>query len=58
VAEFRVCYFNGGSEVIQAADYLERDGFHEFYVWMGDKPMLTTRIESQGIAEVEAIATN
>ena len=55
--EFRVRYCDGGSEVVQAADYLERDGFHEFYVWMGDKPMLTTRIDSEGIAEVETIAT-
>jgi hypothetical protein len=58
VASFRVRYTDGGSEVIQAAAWAERGGFHEFYVWMGDKPIVTTRLASEPIGDVEILDAN
>jgi hypothetical protein len=55
VASFRVRYHDGGSEVVQAAGYAERGGFHDFYVWMGDTEIVTTRITSEHITVIEAL---
>jgi len=55
VASFRVRSHDRGSEVIQAAGYVQRGGFHEFCVWMGDTEIVTTRISSEHITGIELL---
>ena len=55
MASFRVRYHDGGSEVIEAAGYVQRGDFHEFSVWMGDTEIVTTRITSEHIIGIELL---